>query len=104
MKIITQTDDSGIIVMSLSGRLDFSSFQDFKDTYEKLFFSQPKGLIVDCKDVEMISSIGVKEIVNLFKRCTKHKVPFEVSNLNEKIFKIFQVSGLDKVIRLTRSE
>ena len=56
------------------------------------------SLILDFKDLEYISSAGLRVLVLTQKKLKPDNIPFTIINVNDTIKEIFTMSGFDKIL------
>jgi len=59
-----------------------------------------ESLILDCKDLEYISSAGLRVLIATQKKLQPQEIPFVLTNVNDSITEILTVSGLIKILTL----
>ena len=67
---ITKTDNT--VVITVSGRLDTTTSADFEKRLTPLFTSQE--VILDCREMEYISSAGLRVILAAQKKLQKERL------------------------------
>ena len=61
---------------------------------------QTKRLVIDFKNVDYMSSLGLRALTRAVKEAQKSSVKIVVANLNETMREIFQISRFDKLFPL----
>lgn len=56
------------------------------------------SLIIDFKDLEYISSSGLRVLIMVEKKLQPQNIPCVIKNLNDTIKEIFEISGFDKLL------
>ena len=95
MNIVTNQEDANLDVR-IVGRLDTTTAPQF----EQELSSQLDGvinLVLDCSDLEYISSAGLRVFLGLHKLMTG-KGSLQVTNVNETVMEIFEVTGFDGIL------
>jgi len=69
------------------------------------FFNQKlrgnyRDLVVDFSRVEYIDSIGLAVLINVYKKLLNQKKKFYLIGVSNKIKKVFQMSGLDRILAI----
>ena len=96
---ITKANDEEKITLAINGWLDVETVPQFKAYIDEL--EKTKKLVLDFKDVEYISSLGIREIVALYKSQKSESGEFGIINIRPEIMEIFSITGLDKKIDMT---
>jgi anti-sigma B factor antagonist len=86
--------DEGRIV--LSGRFDAAQ----ADMAKEKFSSITSSCVIDLKDLDYISSAGLGLLLETYKRLDDNGYSMVLKNMNDYIFKVFEVSGLDRVFKI----
>lgn len=95
---IKKTRDGGSLTLELEGRLDVNSAPELKELLE----SELDGvtdLVFDLKELEYISSGGIRVIASTQKRMKKQG-SMKIRNVNGVITEIFMLTGLINVFNI----
>lgn len=85
------------LVISLKGRLDTVTSLEF----QKAVDAEPLNedlVIVDMKELEYISSAGLRALIALKKRLAEKQKRLEIHNLNDVCTEVFKVTGFINVL------
>lgn len=58
------------------------------------------SLILDCENLEYISSAGLRVLILVEKKLQPKQVPFTIINVNDTIKDILSMSGFDKILNI----
>ena len=58
------------------------------------------SLILDFKNLEYISSAGLRVLVLVQKKLHPQEIPFKIINVNDAIKEIFAMAGFDKILNI----
>jgi anti-sigma B factor antagonist len=83
--------------IALSGRLDASQIEKAKSVLDQIKTSA----IVNCKDLEYISSAGLGVLLMTQKRLVQSGSALKIANLNSHIKDVFKYSGFDKIFEIS---
>ena len=86
------------LVVALSGRLDTTTAPDLEQTF-KNELSDVTELVVDLKDLEYISSAGLRVLL-LGQKTMNKQGKMVVINANESIMEIFDVTGFSDILNI----
>ena len=93
---IKKVKEGNTLVVNVVGRLDTSTApqmeEELKDSLEGL-----DELIIDCKEVEYVSSAGLRVLLSTQK---KMKGNMKVRNVNEDVNEIFEVTGFSDILNI----
>ena len=90
----TSRDVSATIV--LDEKFDFSSVNDFRKAYESISKSYQNTVVVDFKLTRFIDSSALGMLMNARGYFEGNGLKIKIINANEKIQKIFSISGFHK--------
>ena len=87
----------GLTYVYLSGSITSSNSNEFEEAVK----DEPKGngMIIDAKDLEFISSAGLRVILACKKRCGEKT--FRVINVNNDVKNIFDVTGFSEIMDIS---
>jgi anti-anti-sigma factor len=97
MQINKEEVEEGI-VLKLEGWLDTGASEELKSALEGITGDE-KCLIMDMKDLEYISSSGLRLIVTAYKKMDGRLV---LKNVPEDILTIMKTTGLDKKLNIEK--
>ena len=69
---------------------------------DRLIDSGVDSIQLSLKYVDFMDSTGIGMLLGRYKKTSKLKIPFSVSDVNSQIDKVFKVSGIYSVIPLVR--
>ena len=87
------------LTLSVEGRIDTLTSQDLEKeiTAEMGNFD---SLIIDFKDLEYISSAGLRVLIATQKQLKEKDIPLTIRNVNDTVGEIFRMSGFDKILKI----
>ena len=77
--------------ISLSGKLDTSTFVSLENELEDI--DNYKNIIFDFKDLNYISSVGLRILLKVYKNTLANDGKLTVINLNETVQTVFEETG-----------
>lgn len=80
----------------LSGRFDAAQAENA----EAAFKSVNESCVVDCTDLDYISSAGIGVIIATYKRLYDKGADLRLTNLNNRIKQVFHYAGLNKIFNI----
>ncbi len=87
----------GALIFALSGRLDTITSQQLLQAFAKEKVEE-ELLIVDMKDLEYISSAGLRALLAMKKELASKNKELEVHNLNDICKEVFRVTGMGNIL------
>jgi anti-sigma B factor antagonist len=91
---ITKNMNGDSVTVSLSGRLDTSTAPEF-ETYVNENLAGVGSLTLDFKELEYISSAGLRVLLGLQK---KMKGALKLTNVGELIMEVFEMTGFADIL------
>ena len=92
MEIKTEIKDD-ICYVCLDGSITSANSSQFEEAVKDI---ESNGMIIDCKDLEFISSAGLRVILALKKKCGDKT--FKVINVNNEVKNIFDITGFSEIM------
>ena len=95
---IATTPGSDRYVITVSGEVDLATSPDLDAAIIAGLDSGAGSLVVDLTDVSFMDSSGLGVIVRGLKRCREADKDLDLVIANERVLKVFGITGLDQVI------
>jgi len=86
-----------VATINLKGRLDTTTSNELHDAFEKEEFKE-ELVIMDMKELEYISSAGLRCLLLIKKELTAKEKKLEIHNLNNICLEVFKVTGFINVL------
>ena len=93
----------GFSLIGLSGEVDVYSAPKLRETIKDLVDEGKYNIVVDLEKVAFLDSTGLGVLVGGLKRVKHHSGELGVICNQEKILRIFRITGLTKVFPIYRS-
>lgn len=97
MKVSLTTNDSKMTVR-IEGRLDTVAANDLEQALSPVWEQSHPDLYLDCRDMEYISSSGLRVFLKLKKYVLAQNGRLEVSELQPMVKGVFEMTGFDKLL------
>jgi anti-sigma B factor antagonist len=91
-------DDLKEYTVKLSGRLDSTTSPKLDETLAS--FDLKKNLVFDFKELEYISSAGLRLLLAYKKKLSLNSLDVIVRNANDVVMEVFNITGFDKILKL----
>ena len=93
----TIKEENGSMIAAFEGRLDtLAAVQTAKDV-QSLIDSSCQSIILDCTNLDYISSSGLRIFISILKSAKARKGEVVVQNINDEIKKVFEMTGFNKL-------
>ncbi|MCH5229030.1 MAG: STAS domain-containing protein [Muribaculaceae bacterium] len=96
----TITENQNNILVNLSGDLDTSAALETEKEFQPLLTAKDKNITLDCKDLNYISSSGLRLFLSLLKSCKPNGNSLTLENLNDNIKKVFTMTGFSSLFNI----
>ena len=104
MKLTTDMQ-SGVFIVRIEGELDLSSVNEFRQIADKVLDNQrSKYLLMNLEELTFIDSSGLGAILGRYKKVNLLGGRIFVTNVKPQITRIFQLSGLHKILAVYPTE
>ncbi len=91
--------DGNELTIIVQGRFDFSSLQQFKNTYEKVS-PKPKSYLIDLKDSDYLDSSALGMLLSLRDFAGGDEANIRITGANADIKKILVITKLDELFKV----
>lgn len=86
-------EQDGGMLATVSGRLDTPAAVKAQQEIEPLLQNADKEITLDCKDLEYISSSGLRLFLTIRKEASAKGGKVIIKNINDEIKKVFMMTG-----------
>jgi anti-sigma B factor antagonist len=102
MEVIEKKQD-GICILTLSGRLDANSSEEFREKILQLIKEGTKKVILDCENLDYISSAGLRVVLEATKEIKRNEGELILCALQDYIKEVFEVAKFDAFLSIGAS-
>ena len=96
-------DRNGLVHVALKGELDLSTVAKVQDELRRVEESAPPVMVLDLSRLTFLDSTGLGVLVGGLKRVRAHEGSLRLVCTQERILKIFRITGLTKVFPIHAS-
>ena len=100
---IATTPGSDRYVITVSGEVDLATSPELDTAIIAAIESGTSSVAIDLTDVSFMDSSGLGVIVRGLKRCREADKDLDLVITNERVLKVFGITGLDQVITIHHS-
>ncbi len=100
---IATTPGSDRYLITVSGEVDLATSPDLDTAVIAAIDSGISSVVIDLTDVSFMDSSGLGVIVRALKRCREAENDLDLVITNERVLKVFGITGLDQVIPIHAS-
>lgn len=103
---ITKENNGNITIVSINGRLDTTNYNNFDKELDALVSSGSNNLIIDCSDMNYISSSGLRVFLVYLKKMKAEGGSLAICGMQSMIKEVFTISGFTSLFSIyeTREE
>jgi anti-sigma B factor antagonist/stage II sporulation protein AA (anti-sigma F factor antagonist) len=94
-------EQSGVLVVTVSGRIDHVISEEFAQSLSPLLDqvkNQCASLVLDFKDVEYVSSAGLRVLMLISRQAKAQEIDFSLAALRPLVHEIFTISRFNLII------
>jgi anti-sigma B factor antagonist len=91
LKVTIQEKEIGFFRIIASGSIDTETYTILERALNPVFYSSPRALIFDMKEVDYISSMGLGVILKAREAMEKKGASLIITNLQPQVKKIFDI-------------
>ena len=103
MNVTTQEIDS-VTVVRIEGKLDTNTSPEAQEHFDGLLERGASKILVDCQNVDYVSSAGLRVLLATMKRLTAAGGSLRICGLNETIQEVFDISGFSTILAVFATE
>jgi anti-sigma B factor antagonist len=97
---LTFDDFSRVQLVEVIGRVDSDSTPTLDQSVEKALASGRNQIILDLSGVQYMNSVGLRELVQLWKRVQNTGGALIVANPSERVKRLLELVGLETVFQI----
>lgn len=101
---LSTRDAAGKTVVAVGGEIDVYTAPKLRDKISELVSGGVYDLVVDMEEVEFLDSTGLGVLVGGLKKVRAHDGSLELICTQDRLLKIFRITGLAKVFVIHDSE
>lgn len=92
------------LVLQIVGRIDTTNYTEFEKFISEVIDLGDKNLVLDCKNLNYISSSGLRVFLITQKRLMGAAGKLHLCNMQPSIKEIFDISGFSTIFKIFDSE
>lgn len=92
-------EENGAKIVSVIGRLDTVTSPELEKVVNPLI-EVGKTLVLDCENMEYISSAGLRVVLSINKQSTSSGSRFVVRSLNNEVKSVFDMTGFSRLLTI----
>lgn len=100
MVYITTEVDDNMVIIKVKGEVDASSSINLDNAINEVKSKGYKKIIIDAEEMNYISSAGLGVFMSYIKDFEKENIALVIFGLDEKVFNVFKMLGLDQLLNI----
>lgn len=92
--------EGSIQVLTISGHLDTKTAPDAEAKLNDLIAQGHTKLLIDCKKLDYISSVGLRVLLATMKKLKKQNGKLHLSGMNPTVKEVFVISGFASIFSI----
>ena len=96
IKLVAREDEGELI---MSGDLDTRTSKDADALFSQMA-DRFKNITLNMKDLEYVSSAGLRAIRNLYIKVNQNEGKLSLTNVNENVMEVFEMTGLAGLLNI----
>lgn len=94
-------EEKNLIIEFLTSELDHYITNEVRDEIDIILdYKSIKNIIFDFKNIRFMDSSGIGVIIGRYKKISSEGGKVSVVNVNDRVKKIFNLSGMNKIINI----
>ena len=94
---VTIKEQDGNMVAYLAGSLDTAAAAETEKAMNPLNDVEGKDIIIDCTDLEYISSAGLRIFLGILQNAQEKGGPVYIKGINDNVRTIFTITGFSNI-------
>ncbi|HKK09971.1 MAG TPA: STAS domain-containing protein [Bacteroidales bacterium] len=95
---------NGFTVAYVQGRVDTTNYNEFEKQMSEKIEETDGSIIINCKDMNFISSSGLRVFLMTQKKLMGAKRKLHLTNMQPAIKEIFDISGFSQIFSIFNTE
>lgn len=101
---IATTEQGNVAVIEIKGRVDSANASQFGEALSTSIGGGFRFLVLDLAHVDYMSSAGLRELVNAYKKAVRLAGDLRLVQPSERVLEILEIAGLDSIFRVYPSQ
>ena len=99
--VINKEQEDGKLMLAIEGRLDTTTAPELEEVITAMG-EEIKALELDIKDLEYISSAGLRVLLAAQKKMTAAEGTMVVRNVGELVNEVFELTGFNEILTIEK--
>lgn len=98
--IINKKLNDNFIEIFPVGEIDIYTSQLFKNEVIDIINAENKDIVINAINLDYLDSTGLGALMSILKSINENKVCISIKNLKPNIYKLFDITGLNKIFNI----
>ena len=99
--VINKIESESTIILEIEGRLDTVTSIQLSGEFDKIFNGITSNLVLDFKNLDYISSAGLRVLLTAQKQVTSLGTTMEIVGANDSVNEVFKITGFYNILNIT---
>lgn len=91
-----------VLHIEVEGEIDAYTAPQLKERASSIDWTEETAVIIDLSNVTYMDSTGLGVFVGIYKRANAAGSKFQLRGLNERLYRLFEITGLHEVIDIEK--
>jgi anti-sigma B factor antagonist len=96
-------EEGAVSIVAVTGRVDSSTAPELEAALKKLVEAEKTQLVLDLKDVEYMSSAGLRAMVSTLKAVKRVNGDLRVASPSDRVNEVLRLAGLSSIFAIYSS-
>ena len=103
MQISSQSNDNGVTIFNLEGRVDSNGAGQMDDALQSALTDGHFKIVLEMSRVSYINSAGLRTLADVLTQCRNQGGSLKLVALSTKVERVFKIIGFDKFFDIYES-
>lgn len=104
MKIQTEQNEQGLLVVRISGRIDPLTSPQLEEEFHRILSTGSPRMVVNLTEVTFISSTGLRVFLSALKNVKARRGDLKICGMDPNVEKIFKIAGFVSLFDILPTE
>ena len=101
---IKEDKSTSAYIVQVEGRVDAATAPDLEKKLHDLFESQERKFLIDLTNMEYISSVGLRVLLQLAKKIKTSSGQVILCGLQDQVYEVFEISGFTSIFSICSNQ
>lgn len=101
---ISKVSEKNDIEVKPVGEVDIYTSPEFKKKIIEIIETKTLNIVINGEELEYIDSTGLGALMSILKKVKENDLNIKIINLKPSIYKLFDITGLNKVFNIENGE